>query len=259
MAAAQGTAARLIEVATAEIGTIEGPKDNQTKYGAFTKVNFQPWCGSFVMWCANEAGVKVPNTVSTVAGADGFKKMKRWYDNDGVNVPEAGDIVYFDFPGDGVDRISHVGIIAKVDAKNGICITIEGNTAGNPKGDQRNGGETCKKERAFRKNNPKKLLMGIVGWGRPNYGATAANPVPVKVAKPVITDPMVYPGETIDPGESGVHIKTIQTALGIKGADGIYGPVTKKAIIAFQKDNPKCKRKDGVVDLPTWKAILKQA
>ena len=61
----QGTAAKLIEVATAELGTIEGPKDNETKYGAYTKANFQPWCGSFVNWCANEAGVKVPNTVYT--------------------------------------------------------------------------------------------------------------------------------------------------------------------------------------------------
>ena len=257
MAQPQGTAARLIEVATAEIGTVEGPKDNQTKYGAFTKVNFQPWCGSFVMWCANQAGVKVPNTVSTVAGSDAFKKQKRWYENDGVNVPEAGDIVYFDFPGDGVDRISHVGIIAKVDAKNGIIICIEGNTSGTPKGDQRNGGETCKKERAFRKNNPKKLLMGVVGWGRPDYAGSTAAPVAPKVDKPV--DPMVYPGETIDPGESGVHIKTIQTALGIKPADGQYGPVTKKAVVAFQKANPKCGKADGIIGPVTWKAILKQA
>ena len=49
--AEQGTAARLIEVATAELGTIEGPKDNETKYGAYTKANFQPWCGSFINWC----------------------------------------------------------------------------------------------------------------------------------------------------------------------------------------------------------------
>ena len=39
----QGTVARLIEVAKGELGTIEGPKDNQTKYGAYTKANFQPW------------------------------------------------------------------------------------------------------------------------------------------------------------------------------------------------------------------------
>jgi hypothetical protein len=257
MAAAQGTAARLIEVATAEVGTIEGPKDNQTKYGAFTKANFLAWCGSFVNWCGNEAGVKIPNTVSTVAGADAFKKNKRWFDNDGTNVPEAGDIVYFDFPGDNVDRISHVGIIAKVDAKSGICITIEGNTAGNPKGDQRNGGECCKKERAFRKNNTKKLLNGIVGWGRPDYAGSTASPVTPKVAKEPVTDPLVYPGETIDPGESGVHVKTIQQKLQVPKPDGIYGPVTKKAVVAFQKANPKLGDADGIVGPKTWAAILK--
>ena len=45
-----------IKTARAELGLIEGPKENETKYGAFTKANFQPWCGSFVNWCANEVG-----------------------------------------------------------------------------------------------------------------------------------------------------------------------------------------------------------
>jgi hypothetical protein len=59
--------AKFIEIAKAEIGTVEGPKDNETKYGKFTKANFQPWCGSFVMWCANQAGVKLPgSTVYTL-------------------------------------------------------------------------------------------------------------------------------------------------------------------------------------------------
>jgi cell wall-associated NlpC family hydrolase len=163
----QGTAARLIEVALSQVGYVEGPKDNATKYGEFTKANFLPWCGSYVNWCGNKAGVKIPNTVSTVAGSTAFKKMKRWYDNDGVNTPQPGDIVYFDFPGDGVDRISHVGIVVK-DNKDGTMICLEGNTSGNAKGDQRNGGETCKKERGYLKNNKKKLLVGVVGWGRPD-------------------------------------------------------------------------------------------
>ena len=38
--AEMGTAAKLIEIAKAEIGTVEGPKDNETKYGAYTKANF---------------------------------------------------------------------------------------------------------------------------------------------------------------------------------------------------------------------------
>ena len=60
MAAKQGTAARMVEVALKEEGYVEGPKDNETKYGAFTKANYLPWCGSFVMWCAHQAGVKMP-------------------------------------------------------------------------------------------------------------------------------------------------------------------------------------------------------
>ncbi len=251
--AAQGTAARLIEVASAYIGYVEGPKDNETVMGAFTKVNFQPWCGSFVMFCGNAAGVKIPNTVSTVAGAAAYAKAKRWYDNDGVNVPEVGDIVYFDFPGDGVDRISHVGIIIKVDAKNGIITCIEGNTSGDAKGDQRNGGQVAKKERGFKKNNSKKLLMAVVGWGRPDYAGSTANPVAPKVVKEKDTTGKIYPGETIDPGENGVHVKTIQAALGLKPADGMFGPVTKKAIIAHQK--AKKLPATGVVDAKTWRSI----
>lgn len=170
----KGTADLLVQIAQKEIGTVEGPKDNETKYGKFTGVNFQPWCGSFVMWCANQAGVKMPNTVSTVAGADAFKKMDRWFDarND---EPAPGDIIYFDFPEDGVNRISHVGICIKNNG-DGTIETIEGNTSG-PKGDQRNGGMVLRKTRAYEKKNGKKLINAVVGWGRPNYSNNA------KVAK----------------------------------------------------------------------------
>ena len=172
----QGTAARLVQVATAEIGTVEGPKDNETKYGKFTKADLQPWCGSFVMWCANEAGVKVPNTVYTPGGAAAFKKAGQWIDGD-VADPEPGDIAYFDFPSDGVDRISHVGIVV-ADNGDGTVWCIEGNTSGNPKGSQRNGGEVCKKLRAYKKN-PKNVMVSIVGFGRPKFGASAT-PAPAK-------------------------------------------------------------------------------
>lgn len=161
-----GTAAKLVEVAKEEIGTIEGPKDNETKYGAYTKANFQPWCGSFVMWCANEAGVKVPNTVYTPSGAAAFKKSGRWYDAQ-ICDPEPGDIAYFDFPGDGVDRISHVGIVVK-DNEDGTVWCIEGNTSGDPKKSQRNGGEVVKKLRAYKKNK-KGVMVSIVGFGRPKF------------------------------------------------------------------------------------------
>ena len=171
MAAEQGSAARLIEVALAEVGTIEGPKDNETKYGKFTKANFQPWCGSFVMWCADQAGVKVPNTVYTPAGAQAFIKAGTWQMAE-TATPEPGDIAYFDFPSDGVDRISHVGIVIK-DNGDGTVWCIEGNTSPDDKGSQRNGGQVSKKLRAYKKN-PKKVQISIVGFGRPKFKAAGA-------------------------------------------------------------------------------------
>ena len=195
--AEQGTAARLIEVALAEVGYIEGPKDNETKYGKFTKADFQPWCGSFVMWCANEAGVKVPNTVYTPGGAAAFKKKGAWIDAD-IADPDPGDIAYFDFPSDGVDRISHVGIVVE-DNGDGTVWCVEGNTTGEgKKGSQRNGGECCKKLRAYKKNK-KGVMISIVGFGRPKFGGSAASSSPaVKKADSVAKGPSAEVKAAID-------------------------------------------------------------
>lgn len=160
-----------IKVAEGELGVIEGPKDNETKYGAFTKANFLPWCGSFVNWCANEVGLKIPNCVSTVAGATAFMKKGQWEKAEEA-IPLPGDIVFFDFPNDGVDRISHVGIVVK-DNGDGTVTCIEGNTAPDKKGDQRNGGQVCLKVRAFKKKNGSKFrksqTVTVVGFGKPVF------------------------------------------------------------------------------------------
>jgi len=160
----KGTRALLLEVIQKEVGTIEGPKDNETKYGAYTKANFLPWCGSFVMWSANQAGVKVPNTVYTPAGVAAFKKAGKWVPVKG-NKPQPGWVVYFDFPG-GRD-IDHVGWVLK-DNGDGTAWCIEGNTsADGKKGSQSNGGECAKKLRAY--ENKKGVLVSIVGFGRPKF------------------------------------------------------------------------------------------
>jgi len=172
MPAPQGTAELLVEIAMAEVGYIEeAVPENKTKY---QKAN-QAWCGAFVNWCGKKSGVEIPNTVYTPAGADAFKKMKRWYEGEDAQ-PQTGDIVYFDFPSDGVDRISHVGIVVK-DNNDGTVTCIEGNTSSDKKGDQRNGGEVCLKIRAYKKKNRNKfkpnLAVAIVGFGRPQTKAVA--------------------------------------------------------------------------------------
>jgi hypothetical protein len=160
-----------IAVAKGELGVIEGPKDNETKYGAFTKANFLPWCGSFVNWCANEVGLKIPNCVSTKVGAEAFMKKSQWEKAEEA-IPLPGDVVFFDFPNDGVDRISHIGIVVK-DNGDGTVTCIEGNTAPDKKGDQRNGGQVCLKVRAYKKKNGSKFRKSqsvtIVGFGKPVF------------------------------------------------------------------------------------------
>lgn len=162
---------KFLEIAEAEVGYIEGPKDNETKYGKAMRANFQPWCGSFVNWVAKKAGVKIPNCVYTPAGANAFIQAKAWeYAKDAD--PKPGDIAFFDFPADGIDRISHVGIVVANNG-DGTVTVIEGNTSPDKRGDQRNGGEVCKKIRAYKKRNRKKvqrsLPVAIVGFGRPKF------------------------------------------------------------------------------------------
>jgi len=150
----QGTSARLIEVAAAEVGTVE-QGDNLTKYGKFTKADGLPWCGSFVNWYADQAGVKIPSMVSTAAGAHRLKEVNRW-----SNMPQLGYLAFMDFPSDNLDRISHIGIVVGlIDTK--TCVTIEGNTSGS--GDQRNGGMVMIKVRNYGAGKE------IVGFGIPKF------------------------------------------------------------------------------------------
>ena len=258
--AAKGSLEAIIEVAKKEVGTIEGPKDNETKYGAWMKVNFQPWCQSFVSWCAFTAGVsKFPKSASTVAASDQFKKEGRWADarNDD---PTPGDWIYFDFPDDGVNRISHVGLCIKNNG-DGTIQVIEGNTSGTAKGDQRNGGMCVEKTRAYVKNNKKKLVNAVVGWGRPVYAGEENLPLLSKVgssdapSKPSPVAPASAAKKEFKPfkiGAKGASVKIVQQALGLK-ADGEFGPGTDKAVKAFQKGNGL--KVTGIVDAQTFKAI----
>jgi hypothetical protein len=149
----KGTLPRLIEVALNEVGTAE-TGDNETKYGKHMKADKLPWCGSFLNWCADQAGVKVPNVVSTRVGAEAFKKNKQWH-----STPKIGDFVFFDFIIDDKVTINHIGLVIRASDKQ--IVTIEGNTSG--AGDQRNGGEVMVKSRSLGARS------FVVGYGRPSY------------------------------------------------------------------------------------------
>jgi len=159
-------ASEFVKIARAEIGTVEGPENNETKYGKFTKHDKQPWCGSFIMWCAKQAGFsKMPNVVYTPAGAEAFKGKGAWSNAETAS-PKPGDIAFFSFNG---GEIQHVGIVVK-DNLDGTVVTVEGNTSPDgKKGSQDNGGEVCMKVRAYKNLNKRKLPVWIVGIGRPSW------------------------------------------------------------------------------------------
>jgi hypothetical protein len=148
-----GTLAAMLEVALKELGYVETP-DNITKYGAAMGVQGQPWCGSYINWCAKEAGVALHSVVSTIAGAKKFKAAGKWFLK-----PKVGDLAFFDFVDDKKVVIQHIGLVVKVGEHS--IVTIEGNTSDN--GSQSNGGQVCMKTRKIGPNS------FVVGYGRPDY------------------------------------------------------------------------------------------
>lgn len=155
------------EVAVSQVGIKESPANsNKTKYGKFTGHNGQPWCGSFVMWCANEVGLKIPNCVYTPAGVAGFQGKGLWV-NAASSKPRPGFIAFFDFPNG--EKVDHVGIVVS-DNGDGTVTTVEGNTIPDGKtGNEANGGQVCMKVRAYKADNKRKLPVFIVGFGKPQF------------------------------------------------------------------------------------------
>ncbi len=171
---AKVTAQDFISLMAKQIGYVERPI-NKTKYSRRFGVRVAQWCGYLHNWVAVKSGwkigVHVPNTAYTPNGVSWFTAKEKFHTKGAIPV---GAWVYFDFPNDGINRVSHIGTCV-FDFGDGEVLTIEGNTSG-PKGlraDERNGGEVAVKIRS------KKL---IVGWGLPPY-VDAPHPIVEKLVE----------------------------------------------------------------------------
>lgn len=136
----------IVAVALSQIGNVGG-EPYWSWYGFGSRVE---WCACFVSWCANECGYidagVIPKFAGCVSGAQWFKDRALWQDNS--YEPRPGDIIFFDWEGDG--ETDHVGIVEKVE--NGIVYTVEGNS-----------GDSCKQ-------NSYAIGSGsIYGYGTPAY------------------------------------------------------------------------------------------
>ena len=136
----------IIEVALTQLGN-EGGQPFWSWYGFDGRVE---WCACFVSWCANECGYiesgLIPKFAGCVDGSNWFKSNGQWQDRS--YEPQAGDIIFFDWEGDG--ETDHVGIVEK--SENGVVYTVEGNS-----------GDAC------RQNQYTVGSSVIYGYGIPAY------------------------------------------------------------------------------------------
>lgn len=113
----------IVDIALSQKGYTEGP-NNDTKYGAWYGLNYNPWCAMFVSWCADEVGI-LDTLIPKFAGCTtGFRLMTQM----GITtkdkiVPKKGDLIFFDW--DRTGDYDHVGIVT--DANSNSVFTVEGN------------------------------------------------------------------------------------------------------------------------------------
>lgn len=165
---ARGKIKKMLEVAKGELGykeksTSKYPKTpgKDTKYGVYWGLNGHHYCGMFVCWCAEHAGMKVttrgsnilsgkekdgnmPNSIACPSGVKIFKG-KNCFVSNGSNKserlnstvkPEPGDIVFFSW--DYNQNADHVGIVVE-DMGNGTVKCYEGNTSPGKEGANQSG------------------------------------------------------------------------------------------------------------------------
>ena len=135
----------IIKVASKEIGYSETPANsNKTKYGKWFGFDGVAWCGMFVSWVYNLAGYPLP-AIGFTKGFAGCQTAVKYFKDKGklVKDPKPGDIVFFDWNGDG--RYDHTGIFVKHINDNDFE-TIEGNTSIT---NNSNGGSVMKRRRSY--------------------------------------------------------------------------------------------------------------
>ncbi len=107
--------ADVIAVALTQVGYMEGP-NNDTKYGVWYGYNNIAWCGTFVAWCANQAGV--PTSVLARTGVANPSAYGLVAEPEGY-VPKPGDLFF-------AKDHTHVGFVYYVEGSH--FYTLEGNT-----------------------------------------------------------------------------------------------------------------------------------
>ena len=113
----------IVSVALSQVGNVGG-EAYWSWYGFDSRVE---WCACFVSWCANECGYIEAGIIPKFAGCQSqgipwFQERGQWQNGSYTSNP--GDIIFFDWEGDGSS--DHVGIVERVESDR--VYTIEGNS-----------------------------------------------------------------------------------------------------------------------------------
>ena len=194
----------LLELARTQLGYKEsainfvvnekGERRGYTRYGDWYGSDHAAWCAMFVSFCLHYADV--PEAYFPIEA--NCAKWIRALDNRGLYLkageyePQPGDLVFFDWEGDGVS--DHVGLVEKVDEK---LYTIEGN--------RENRVMTFEYEADDRAICGYGLLNDA--WQRYLEEHPAETPVPEESAEPSETP---APEESMEPTETPVPEETLE-------------------------------------------------
>lgn len=219
------------------------PRNHRMTYSA-------AWCATFVSAIAIECGlteiIPVECGCSLMIGL--YKKLGRWREDENY-IPKVGDIIFYDWD-DGKDFAvtdnsgspEHVGIVT--DVSGGVIAVVEGN-----------------KGRAVGVRYVRVNGRYIRGFGLPDY-AKLATPEVKPAPKPSVKKcPYAEPTKDLRRGSKGNGVSWVQwylnKAAGEKLAvDGVFGKLTKAAVLSFQKNKKLVQ--DGIVG-PKTRAALKKA
>lgn len=256
---------KVIDLAISEIGYHE-VGNNNTKYAADLDAikgfyngpkNGYAWCDVFVDWCfvksygvvgAKELLCQPDNSAGAgcLYSAQYFKSKGRFHEKN----PQTGDQIFFSFR-DG--EVSHTGLVVEVTGYS--VITVEGNTS------------DMVAKRSYALSDSR-----IYGYGRPDWDAGAAEDEPQEGQGVIVVDP---PAEQPKPITSGIEIhlpmlkqgddgECVRSAqillnghdanVGMWGCDGEFGPMTKSAVLAYQRRNGL--QADGIIGKQTWSKLL---
>lgn len=247
---------RVLDVARSNINVKEGVNNwnifadkLDSISGLFSmKMQNQPWCGIFTLYCVEEA-IGIDDALMVMCspkptgiplcrtGANYFKSAGRWHESN----PQPGDIIFFYVGGD----INHTGIVEAVSGS--TVTTIEGNTSD----------QVARRYYTIGASN-----SNIAGYGRPKYelvGSVAATQVTVSVPTATTLTVNKY---NLRYNSRNDYVKELQEKLiklgyscGSYGADGDFGADTLTAVKKYQADRKLVV--DGVVGQATWSQIEK--